>query len=44
MLVEQNDEWLVSRRYLAQESLSSVLDRDDHTHNEIKETNPLSAA
>ncbi len=31
MLIEQNDEWLVSRRYLSQESLSSVLDQDDHT-------------
>ena len=31
MLIEQNDEWLVSRRYLSQESLSAVLDRDDHT-------------
>ena len=25
LLVEQNDEWLVSRRYLSQESLSAVL-------------------
>jgi hypothetical protein len=30
-LIEQNDEWLISRRYLSQESLSSVLDQDDHT-------------
>jgi putative transposase len=44
MLIEQNDEWLVSRRYLSQESLSAVLDRDDHTHNEIKEMNTLNAA
>ncbi len=45
MLIEQNDEWLVSRRYLSQESLSAVLDRDDHTHiNENKEVPTLSAA
>jgi putative transposase len=31
LLIEQNDEWLVSRRYLSQESLSSVLDENDHT-------------
>lgn len=29
---ESDDEWLLSRRYLSQESLSAVLDRDDHTH------------
>jgi hypothetical protein len=45
MLLEQNDEWLISRRYLSQESLSAVLDRDDHTHKkEIKEKTTLSAA
>ncbi len=26
MLIEQNDEWLVSRRYLSEESLALVLD------------------
>jgi transposase-like protein len=48
MLIEQNDEWLVSRRYLSQESLSSLLDQDDHTltkeKNNDKEVPALSAA
>lgn len=45
MLIEQNDEWLVSRRYLSQESLSAIPDRDDHTpQKEIKEKTTLSAA
>src|SRR6478736_1774536 len=45
LLIEQCDEWLVSRRYLSQESLSAVLDRDDHTlKDQIKEVPALSAA
>jgi putative transposase len=46
MLIEQNDEWLVSRRYLSQESLSSVLDENDHTlsKEKNKEVPALSAA
>ena len=44
LLVEQNDEWLVARRYLSQESLSGLLDRDDHSHKEIKEVPTLTAA
>ena len=37
LLLEQNDEWLVGRRYLSHESLSLVLtDQDTHTH-KIKE-------
>jgi putative transposase len=43
MLIEQN-EWLVARRYLSQESLSAVLDRDDHTPNKNKEVPALNAA
>jgi putative transposase len=39
MLIEHNDEWLVSRRYLSQESLSAVLDRDDHTLTKQKHKN-----
>ena len=26
LLIEQNDEWLIARRYLSQESLALVLD------------------
>jgi putative transposase len=44
MLIEQSDEWLVSRRYLSQESLSAVLDPADHTYKEIEEVPTLSAA
>ncbi len=44
MLIEQNDEWLVSRRYLSQESLSSILDENDHSPTENKEVPALSAA
>jgi hypothetical protein len=28
LLIEQNDEWLVSRRYLSQESLAAVTTRE----------------
>jgi putative transposase len=45
LLIEQNDEWLVSRRYLSQESLSAVLDLAEHTHMKVIEEVPaLSAA
>ncbi len=46
LLVEQNDEWLVSRRYLSQESLSGVLGEDnDHQQQEDpKEVRALSVA
>ena len=38
LLIEQNDEWLVARRYLSQESLSLVLqDQGGHSPKEIKE-------
>ena len=33
MLVEHNDEWLVSRRYLSEESLALVLE-DSNTRDE----------
>jgi putative transposase len=38
LCIEQNDEWLVGRRYLSAESISLVLaERDDHTDHEINE-------
>jgi transposase-like protein len=45
LLIEQSDEWLVARRYLSQESLSAVLDRDEPTpKDQTKEVPTLSAA
>jgi transposase-like protein len=45
LLIEQSDEWLVARRYLSQESLSSILDRDEPApQDQIKEVPALSAA
>jgi transposase-like protein len=47
LLIEQSDEWLVARRYLSQESLSAILDRDEPAPNkeikQIKEVPALSA-
>ena len=41
LCIEQNDEWLVGRRYLSAESTSLVMaGRDDHTHKEKEEDNP----
>jgi transposase-like protein len=40
LLIEQNDEWLVCRRYLSAESmnqLDALNDEDDHTHNNEKD-------
>jgi putative transposase len=39
LLIEQNDEWLVARRYLSQESLALVLD-DKPTTQEVAELTP----
>ena len=46
LLVEQNDEWLVSRRYLSQESLSGVPgeDKDPQQPEDREEVRVLSAA
>ena len=46
LLVEQNDEWLVSRRYLSQESLCAVLDpgTEQDREEEGKEVPALAAA
>ncbi len=32
LLIEQNDEWLVSRRYLSVESITALLAAEDHAH------------
>jgi len=41
LCIEQNDEWLVGRRYLSAESISLVIaGRDDHTNKQIKEEVP----
>jgi hypothetical protein len=38
LLIEQNDEWLVGRRYLSEESLALVLEeRDDAQPEEVKQ-------
>jgi putative transposase len=46
LLIEQSDEWLVSRRYLSQESLSAVLDpgTEQDRDEEGKEVRALAAA
>ena len=41
LLIEQNDEWLVGRRYLSEESLALVL---EHEGDETKEVRELAAA
>jgi putative transposase len=37
LLIEQNDEWLVGRRYLSEESLALVLDDRDADTEEVKQ-------
>jgi len=43
VVIEQNDEWLVGRRYLSNHSLEAVLD-DDKKDNDPEETRQLNAA
>ena len=43
LLIEQNDEWLVGRRYLSIESLEAVLERTAGTET-VVEVNALPAA
>ena len=43
VVIEQNDEWLVGRRYLSNHSLEVVLD-DDKKDNDREETHQLTAA
>ena len=43
VVIEQNDEWLIGRRYLSNHSLEAVLD-DDKKDNHTKETHELAAA
>jgi putative transposase len=47
LLIEQNDEWLISRRYLSAESmtlLDATQNEDDHTHTKRQEVAELNAA
>ena len=45
LCIEQNDEWLVGRRYLSAESISLVITGpDDHSDKEEKEEAQLQAA
>ena len=42
-MIEQNDEWLVGRRYLSNHSLEAVLDQKKE-HNDREETRKLTPA
>ncbi len=44
IVIEQNDEWLVSRRYLSNHSLEAVLDQEQRDDQDRKETRELTAA
>ena len=43
-MIEQNDEWLVGRRYLSNHSLEAVLEQERKEHNEGEEAHELTAA
>ena len=44
VVIEQNDEWLVGRRYLSNHSLEAVLDQDEENEENQKEARELTAA
>jgi putative transposase len=44
VVIEQNDEWLVGRRYLSAHSLEAVLDQENKNTNTREETHELTAA
>jgi len=44
VVIEQNDEWLVGRRYLSNHSLEAVLDQENNNDKERRETRELTTA
>ena len=44
VVIEQNDEWLVGRRYLSNHSLDAVLDHEKKEGNDGEEARELTAA
>ena len=44
LVIEQNDEWLVGRRYLSNHSLETILDQEQNDGNNREETHQLSTA
>ena len=44
VVIEQNDEWLVGRRYLSNHSLDAVLDQENKDEKDREETRELTAA
>ena len=43
-MIEQNDEWLVSRRYLSAESIALALENEDESDQQREEVIELTAA
>jgi hypothetical protein len=43
-VIEQNDEWLVGRRYLSNHSLEAILDHEKKEGNSREETREFTAA
>ncbi len=44
VVIEQNDEWLVGRRYLSNHSLEAILDQEKNEHKHREETRELTTA